>query len=124
MASIRELLLQRSRLRGPDAQEPDDQVGSALYELLYQLGGLSVDGWELFRIIRESADSMDAVGLMTLLPTGVIPIEINLALAGQTLNWTVQVADQDEAWNSLSHSKQWKSVFLYAGGDLNSPPWM
>jgi len=125
MASIRELLLQWSRLKGPDPQEPDLQVGSALYELLYANAGVDVDvdGWIMFRIVRESADSMHAVGLMALLPAGVVPIEVNVTAAGRVLNWSAQVADQDEAWNSLSASKQWNSVYLYAGGDLHSPRW-
>jgi hypothetical protein len=79
-------------LSSPGVQESDDQVGSALYELLYGIEGLhvAVDGWEWFRIVRESADSMDVVGLMTLLPTGDVPIEINVRAAGQALNWSVQ----------------------------------
>lgn len=93
MASVRELLLQWSRVKAPRVQEPDDAVGLALEELLWTVEGLHVvvDGWALFRIIRESADSMDAVGLM--------------------------------AWLSLSHSKQWNSVYLYASGDEDPPRW-
>lgn len=125
VASIRELLLQRSRLKAPGPQEPDDQVGSALYELLYGLGleGGNLDGWLVFRIIRESADSIDAVGLMALLPADTVPIQVSVRVAGQALNWSAQVALQDEAWRSQSHSKQWKSVYLYASGELNSPRW-
>jgi hypothetical protein len=37
--------------------------------------------------------------------------------------WSAQIAHLDEAWRSLSQSRQWKSVYLYASGELSSPRW-
>ena len=83
MRSVREQVLQHfpieARVRGPD-----DELKNALYALLWSIDDkdLIVDGWAYFRVIRESKESLDAVGLMTLLPSESVsesvPIEINV----------------------------------------------
>jgi hypothetical protein len=124
MQTVREQLVHRFPLPKGRA-EPDEDVAHALYFMLWSLEdrSVAVDGWELFRIIRESGDSLDAVGLMSLLPTGSVPIEISVNATQRGLVWTAQVARRDSAWLSLSDSKQWKRVYLYATGEVERPEW-
>ena len=76
-----------------------------------------MDGWDYFSVIRESNDSIDAVGLMTLLPSGSVPIEVNVTRHESGFTWSVRIARLDPAWLALSDSKRWKSVYLYATGE-------
>ena len=124
MASVREQLLQRFQLTG-DVREPDQELGDALYVLLYSidLKNISVDGWNSFYVIRESRNSLDAVGLMTLLPTGSVPIEINVSSIESGFSWSVQIGRLDSEWLGMSESKQWKQVYLYATGGRDTPHW-
>ena len=124
MASVREQLLHRFPPPKPRMQ-PDDEVAHALYFMLWHIDdqNVCVDGWTLFRIIRESENSLDAVGLMSLLPTGSVPIEVSVTATESGLVWSAQVARRDPAWLSLSDSKQWNRVYLYATGELERPQW-
>jgi len=109
----------------PGATEADDQLGHALYFTLWSIDDPDaiVDGWTIFRVIGESDASLDAVGLMTLLPSGSMPIALHVDATHQGLNWSARVSLKDEAWLSLSASKRWNKVCLFAGGDLVEPPW-
>jgi GNAT superfamily N-acetyltransferase len=122
--SVREQVLQRFGVNNP-AREPDQQIGDALYDLLYtvDLNGLCVDGWMYVHVRSESPDLLLAVGLMTLLPTGSLPMEVKIQRLDDALSWDVQVGRPDTAWLASSDSKQWKSVYLYATGERDSPQW-
>lgn len=123
MQAIRDQITQCFPQGGPACEAPND-VANALYSLLYQMDlPVCVDGWNFFRIVSDSVDQLRAVGLMNLLPTGTVPIELHLKSTEQTLTWSVLVGRQDEAWESLSESKKWKSVYLYAGGESETPTW-
>jgi len=82
-----------------------------------------VDGWTLLRVVQESDESLDAVGLMTLLPSGSVPMALNITADEGGLTWSVQAALQDRAWLALSDSKRWNNVYLYATGERETPPW-
>ena len=69
MASVRQQLLQHFPIQ-PGGNEPDTDVAASLYAMLWSMEDFTVDGWALFRVVRESDDSLDGVGLMTLLPAG------------------------------------------------------
>ena len=119
MASVRELILKHF------ARESDDDLADALYVLLYSadLQYLGVDGWDYFRVVSETVDSIRAVGLMCLLPSGSVPIEVNIRRDEAGVTWSVQVARLDPAWLALSDSKRWKSLYLYATGERETPQW-
>jgi hypothetical protein len=121
---VRQELIQRFP-PPPRAIEADDQLGHALYFMLWPIGDsdMSVDGWSLFKVTVETETSLEAVGLMTLLPDGSTPIALHVAAADGELQWSARASMKDEVWLSLSHSKRWNSVYLFAGGDLTDPPW-
>lgn len=130
MESIREQVLRRfhfpARKQEPwEWKKTWDQLEVSLEALLYSvdLGSRCVDGWKYFKVIRESEESLKAVGLAYLLPSGSIPIEIDLRRHDGGFTWSAQVAQEDSAWLAMSHSKQWSSVCLYAIGELAKPPW-
>jgi hypothetical protein len=104
-------------------REPDEELATALYFMLWSIDDLTVDGWALFRIVQESEDFLDAVGLMTLLPSGSVPIALNVRADDGGLTWSAQAALQDQAWLALSDSKRWNSVYLYATGERETPLW-
>ena len=123
MQAIREQIIERFSLGGSVREAPDD-IADALYALLYRMDlPVCVDGWNFFRIVSESDDQLHAVGLMTLLPVGSAPIELRLKATDQDLTWSVRVGRQDQIWESLSESKRWKGLYLYASGDSEAPIW-
>ena len=124
MTSVREKVIQHFALKG-DPREPDQELGDALYVLLYSLHleDTSVEGWHFFRVTKESTDSLAAVGLMTLLPSGTVPIEMAVQRVENELSWSVQLGRMDSDWLQMSDSKQWKAVYLYATGDRDTPEW-
>jgi hypothetical protein len=124
MRSIRQQLLRLFQLHAL-AGEPVDQLAAAAYAMLWSIDELdvSVDGWALFHVVRESESSLEAVGLMTLLPSGSVPIGIDVRTDDVSLAWSVQVGCQDQSWLALSASKRWNSVYLYGSGDREKPQW-
>lgn len=124
MPSIREEILQRFS-RNDGRGERDEDLQDALYALLYtiDLENTSVDGWNYFRVTRESSDSLNAVGLMTLLPSGSVPIEISVRGGDGSFSWSVKVGRLDPSWLALSESKQWNRTYLYATGEREIPQW-
>lgn len=125
MESIRKQIIKRfpppSR-----AIEPDDQLGHALYFMLRRLLDVAfiVDGWTLFKVIRESGDSLGTVGIMaTLSPGYAVPMALSIKAADGGLVWSAQAAVDDHTWRSLSESKQWNEVYLYASGNRDETPW-
>jgi hypothetical protein len=103
---------------------PDEDLADALYALLWSIDkDVSVDGWALFRVVRESTQELDAVGLMTLLPSGAAPIAVSLREQAGGFAWSMRIGRLDAPWLALSPDKQWNSVYLYATGAGESPPW-
>lgn len=123
MKPIREQVLERFPhfVRG---RAPDEDLADALYALLWSIEtGVSVDGWALLRVVRESAQELDAVGLMTLLPSGAVPIGISLRARAGSFEWSMRIGRMDARWLALSSDKQWSSVYLHATSESESPPW-
>jgi hypothetical protein len=78
---------------------------------------VAVDGWRMLRILRETAASLRAVGIMYVLPTGELPLEVELSRElGSTRYW-LRMGIGDACWDSLSDSKRWTAVYLYASGE-------
>ena len=103
---------------------PDEDLADALYALLRSADtDVSVDGWRLLQVVQESAEALDAVGLMTLLPSGAVPVAISVQAQPGGLEWTARLGRADARWLALSSDKQWNSVYLYATSDAASPPW-
>ncbi len=101
-----------------------DEVADALYALLQSIEtDVTEDGWALFRVVHESAEALDAVGLMTLLPSEAVPIAISLRPRVGGFEWSVRIGNLDARWRALSADKQWNSVYLYATTEVRSPPW-
>lgn len=120
--SVREQLLRRFPHRGrPNA--PDGDVATAVYFMLWSMDGLSVDGWSFFHVVRESEDCLEGLGLMTLLPTGSVPISVTIKADPAGLAWSARAGVQDPAWLALSDSKRWNAVYLHATGDREAPQW-
>lgn len=124
MKTAREKLLREFPLKAL-TKGPDEELANSLYALLWSVDGLEVvvDGWSYFRVVRESPESLSAVGLMTLLPSGSIPIEIEVEATDSSLAWKVQVAQVDSEWLALSESKRWNRVYLYATGERATLQW-
>jgi len=122
--SIRQQLIDRFP-PPPGAREPDDQLGHALYFMLWSLNdpNVTVDGWTVFKVTGESDVSLDAVGLMTLVPGGSTPMALRVNATDQGLEWNAQVSLNDEVWLSMPASKRWNNVYLFAGGHRVDPPW-
>ncbi len=124
MKSVRQQLIERFPPL-PLTTAADDQLGHALYFMLRSSvdPDVSLDGWAFFKVTGESKDSLDAVGLMTLLPGGSMPMALHVGATDSGLTWNAQASLQDKAWLSLSDSKRWNNVYLFAGGDRVDPPW-
>jgi hypothetical protein len=76
-----------------------------------------LDGWKMFRLVSETATSLRAVGIMHVLPSGVLPVEITLSTGPRGTQYRVQIGVGDSQWESLSDSKRWEAVYLYASGE-------
>jgi hypothetical protein len=121
--SIRQQVVERfpHTVRG---RAPDEDLADALYALLWSIEtDVSVDGWALLRVVRESAQELDVVGLMTLLPSGAVPIAISVRTQSGGFEWSMQIGRLDARWLALSSDKQWSSVYLYATAEAGPPPW-
>jgi hypothetical protein len=75
-----------------------------------------VDGWSMLRVIHETATSLRAVGLMDVLPGGELPLEVELSKEHGATRYWIRIGIEDAHWDSLSDSKRWKAVYLYASG--------
>jgi hypothetical protein len=125
MVSVREQLLRRFPPPTPD-RWPDDDLAHALYFCLWSIvdRDLTVDGWSYFRVIRESEESIDAVGLMTTLHPGKdVPIEMNVKARDGGFAWSALIGGLDPAWLALSDHGRWKRVYLYATGQREIWQW-
>jgi hypothetical protein len=77
----------------------------------------AVDGWRMLRLVRENATSLQAVGIMHVLPTGELPLEVELSREPALTRYRLRMGIGDARWDALSHSKRWKAVYLYASGE-------
>jgi hypothetical protein len=78
---------------------------------------LTLDDWKMLRVVSETADSLRAVGIMNVLPSSETPMEVELSKQPGSIAYVVRVGVADQRWNSLSDSKRWKAVYLYATGE-------
>jgi hypothetical protein len=78
---------------------------------------IALDDWKMLRVVRETAESLHAVGIMYVLPSSEVPIEVELSKQSGSIAHVVRVGILDERWNSLSDSKRWKACYLYATGE-------
>jgi hypothetical protein len=122
MESVRQQLLRLFPIQ-VRVDEPDGDVAAAIYAMLWAMEDLFVDGWSLFRVVRESDDSLEALGLMTLLPDGSVPISVTVKADEIGLAWSARPGLQDQQWLALSNSKRWNAVYLYATGGRDEPRW-
>jgi hypothetical protein len=60
---------------------------------------------------------MRVVGLVYVLPTGEFPLEIELARDHGSTTYWLRMGTEDAQWASLSDSKRWNAVYLYATGE-------
>jgi hypothetical protein len=77
----------------------------------------AVDGWRMLRLVRENATSLQAVGIVHVLPTGELPLEVELSREPASTRYRLRIGIGDARWDALSHSKRWKAVYLYASGE-------
>jgi len=122
--TIREILLRRrSELVRTDL--PDNLSDAALADAIYGLlrGDrdlhLAVDGWTSFHVTHETPLSLKVVGIMTILPADDLPLEVDVSRDSNGARYLLRIGLADERWYSLSESKRWKSVYLYATQDRN-----
>ena len=125
MSILRELLTHYLSTTDATNTEPDEELADSIYRLLWQLENheVVIDGWSYFRVVEESSTELTAVGLMWQLPSGSVPIEVNLALKGKEIAWSIRFGQPDQSWLDLSNSKRWNYVYLYAD-DSGPPEWI
>jgi hypothetical protein len=103
--------------------EPTGEAAFTYASYLYLRGipniDVAVDGWRMLRLVSETAASLRAVGIMYVLPTGEIPIEVELSRELRSTRYWLRVGMDDSRWGSLSDSKRWKAVYLYANGECD-----
>jgi len=103
---------------------PTDAAGEEAFSCALELYlrtipnlNVSLDGWRMLRVVRETSASLRAVGIIYVLPTGELPLEVELSREpGSTCYW-LRIGTSDARWESLSDSKRWTAVYLYASGD-------
>lgn len=105
------------------ADGPDDELANSMYRLLWTLetSEASVDGWLYFAVIRETASEISTVGLMSLLPSGSIPIQVDVRVSDDQAQWVVRFGRMNLTWLELSESKRWNYVYLYSRGVNDRP---
>ena len=68
----------------------------------------------MFHVLKETETSIQGIGIMYTLPVGELPVEISLSRAPNATSYQVWVGQADDRWSSLTESKRWKAVYLYA----------
>jgi hypothetical protein len=117
MSTARNQLLERFPF-ARNAHDSNEELASALYGLLRTSDiAVTVDGWGFFGTVRESPQEVEAVGLMSLLPTGEVPIEVRVEATSAGLAFEARVGRDDDAWRALSDSKRWRLLYQYVDGD-------
>ena len=54
---------------------------------------------------------------MYVLPTGELPLEVELSREPAATRYRVRLGIADALWNALSDSKRWNAVYQYASGE-------
>ncbi len=117
MSTARNRLLERFPF-ARNAHDSNEELASAMYCLLRTSDiAVTVDGWGFFGTVRESPQEVEAVGLMSLLPTGEVPIEVRVVATSAGLAFEARVGRDDDAWRALSDSKRWRLLYQYVYGD-------
>lgn len=66
-------------------------------------------------VVSEEENSLKVIGLMHVLPRGMLPVELQLSQrTGGEIEYAVRVGCFDGQWQSHTESKQWKLVYLHA----------
>jgi hypothetical protein len=107
------------RSRFPDDPLSDQAFAYALYLFLATIPDLdvTVDGWRMVHLLRETEVSVRAVGIMHVLPRGELPMEVEFSRGTDTIRYWIRVGTGDALWHSRSESKRWSAVYLYATGE-------
>ena len=71
----------------------------------------------MLRVVHETRTALRAVGIMYVLPASELPLEVELSREFGSTRYRVRVGVEDGRWGSLSDSKRWKVVYLYASGE-------
>lgn len=102
--------------RFPAAPAGEEAFTYALYLYLRAIPNfeVAVDGWRMLRVASETTESLRAIGIMYVLPTGELPIEVELSRELRSTRYALRIGIDDTLWRSLSDSKRWKAVYLYA----------
>jgi hypothetical protein len=82
---------------------------------------ITLDGWRTLRIVHETATSLRAVGIMYVLPAGELPVEVELSRESASTRYRLRIGIDDDRWKSLSDSKRWNAVYLYASSERDEP---
>ena len=100
----------------PEDPSGDNALAFAVYLFLRGLPDLelTVDGWSIFQVVQETAFSLNAFGIMYVLPTGEFPIEVELTRELHSTAYRLRSGVVNELWNSLSDSKRWRLAYQYA----------
>jgi hypothetical protein len=123
--TIRRLILTRPpkldaliRESFPVESTGDSALTFALEFHLRSVPGFSaMDGWKLLRIAHETSISIRVVGVIYLLPTGERALEVEFNRGDGSAFYQIRVGIEDAKWRSLSDSKRWNAVYLYATGE-------
>lgn len=112
-----------------DKQFPGDTRGSeafkyALQLYLYPLPNweVAIDWWSLFNVVKETPKVLCAIGIAEVLPSGELPIDAELSFIDGAIEYRILVGSDDQVWSSLTNSKRWNTVPLYAAEGLE-PEW-
>lgn len=100
----------------------DNALAYAVYLFLRGIPdlNLTVDGWSVFQVVQETAVSLNAFGLMYVLPTGEVPIEVVLTRQSSSTAYRLRTGIVNECWYSLSESKRWRVAYQYAKQQSNA----
>ena len=81
---------------------------------------VSLDGFKILQVVRETESEIRVVGLSYLLPDAEVPMELELKKELEFTSYFLRFGKTDIHWESQTESKRWKSVYMYAteSGDL------
>ena len=116
---VREIIERRHPRPDPSAGNQRDEEEALRHALEFLVGeipgvGATLDGWRMLHVVEEADSYLRAVGLMYVLPTGELPVEVVLDREATSLAYELRVGTGGGSWAAFSESKRWKSVHLYA----------
>jgi hypothetical protein len=68
----------------------------------------------MFQVVQESAFSLNAFGIMCVLPGGEFPMEVELTRKSKSTEYRLRAGVVNAHWYSLSNSKRWRLAYQYA----------